>query len=114
MTDRMGAIHHIHFVGIGGVGMGGIAELLISLGYSVQGSDTKLNSVTERLSSLGARIQVGHDASHLGAADVVVVSSAIPAGNPEVLEANRQRIPVVQRAEMLAELMRIRLSLIHI
>ena len=108
MTDRMGAIHHIHFVGIGGVGMGGIAEVLISLGYSVQGSDTKLNSVTERLSSLGARIQVGHDASHLGAADVVVVSSAIPAGNPEVLEANRQRIPVVQRAEMLAELMRFR------
>lgn len=108
MTDRMGAIHHIHFVGIGGVGMGGIAEVLISLGYAVQGSDTKLNSVTERLSSLGARIQVGHDASHLGAADVVVVSSAIPAGNPEVLEANRRRIPVVQRAEMLAELMRFR------
>ena len=73
MTDRMGAIHHIHFVGIGGVGMGGIAEVLISLGYAVQGSDTKLNSVTQRLSSLGARIQVGHDASHLGAADVVVV-----------------------------------------
>lgn len=108
MTDRMGAIHHIHFVGIGGVGMGGIAEVLISLGYAVQGSDIKLNSVTQRLSSLGARIQVGHDASHLGAADVVVVSSAIPADNPEVLEANRRRIPVVQRAEMLGELMRFR------
>lgn len=108
MTERMGAIHHIHFVGIGGVGMGGIAEVLINLGYAVQGSDTKLNSVTERLSGLGARIYVGHAANHLGAADVVVVSSAISAGNPEVLEANRRRIPVVQRAEMLAELMRFR------
>ena len=108
MTERMGGIHHIHFVGIGGVGMGGIAEVLINLGYAVQGSDTKLNSVTERLSSLGAEIHVGHDAGHLGAADVVVVSSAIPPGNPEVVEANRRRIPVVQRAEMLAELMRFR------
>ena len=108
MTERMGGIHHIHFVGIGGVGMGGIAEVLINLGYAVQGSDTKLNSVTERLSGLGAEIHVGHDAGHLGAADVVVVSSAIPPGNPEVVEANRRRIPVVQRAEMLAELMRFR------
>lgn len=108
MTERMGSIHHIHFIGIGGVGMGGIAEVLINLGYSVQGSDAKLNSVTERLAGLGARIYLGHDASNLGSADVVVVTSAIPPNNEEVLEAHRRRIPVVQRAEMLAELMRFR------
>ncbi len=108
MTERMGATQNIHFVGIGGVGMGGIAEVLINLGYAVQGSDTKLNSVTERLEALGAHIHEGHDANHLGQADVVVVTSAIPPGNPEVREANRRRIPVVQRAEMLAELMRFR------
>ena len=108
MTERMGSIHHIHFIGIGGVGMGGIAEVLINLGYSVQGSDAKLNSVTERLAGLGARIYLGHDASNLGSADVVVVTSAIPPNNEEVLEAHRRRIPVIQRAEMLAELMRFR------
>ena len=111
MTERMGGIHHIHFVGIGGVGMGGIAEVLINLGYKVQGSDVKPNAVTARLAGLGARIHAGHEASHLGEADVVVVSSAVPADNPEVLEAHRRRIPVVPRGEMLAELMRFRLGI---
>ncbi len=108
MTDRMGRIRCIHLVGIGGVGMGGIAEVLINLGYEVQGSDLIGNAVTERLVSLGGRIFQGHDADYLRDADVVVVSSAIPATNPEVTEAQRRRIPVVQRAEMLAELMRFR------
>ena len=108
MTERMGTIQRVHFVGIGGVGMGGIAEVLINLGYAVQGSDVKLNAVTERLESLGARIHQGHTEAHLGEADVVVVTSAIPPGNVEIVEAYRRRIPVVQRAEMLAELMRFR------
>ena len=108
MTDRMGVIQHIHLVGIGGVGMGGIAEVLINLGYDVQGSDLVRNAVTDRLVALGASVFIGHDASNLHDADVVVVSSAIAATNPEVTEAERRRIPVVQRAEMLAELMRFR------
>ncbi len=108
MNERMGRIHHVHFIGIGGVGMGGIAEVLINLGYAVQGSDLNRNAVTERLEGLGARIHQGHDPANLGDADVVVVTSAIPQGNVEVLEASRRRIPVVQRAEMLAELMRFR------
>ena len=108
MNERMGRIQHVHFVGIGGVGMGGIAEVLINLGYVVQGSDLRLNAVTERLQGLGACIHQGHDPAHLGAADVVVVTSAISPGNAEVAEAHRRRIPVVQRAEMLAELMRFR------
>ena len=108
MNERMGGIQHVHFVGIGGVGMGGIAEVLINLGYLVQGSDVRFNVVTERLQGLGAHIHQGHDPAHLGAADVVVVTSAIPPGNVEVAEAHRRRIPVVQRAEMLAELMRFR------
>jgi UDP-N-acetylmuramate--alanine ligase len=108
MNDRMGRIHCIHLVGIGGVGMGGIAEVLINLGYDVQGSDLSVNAVTERLASLGARIFSSHDADNLHNADVVVVSSAIPASNPEVVEAERRRVPVVQRAEMLSELMRFR------
>ncbi len=108
MTDRMRRIHRIHFVGIGGVGMGGIAEVLLNLGYEVQGSDLKDNAVTERLSSLGANVRIGHDPDNLGQADVVVVSSAIAADNPEVTAAHDRRLPVVQRAEMLAELMRFR------
>ena len=108
MNERMGKIHHVHFIGIGGVGMGGIAEVLINLGYAVQGSDLKPNAITERLQSLGARIHQGHDPANLGEADVVVVTSAVPQGNVEVMEAHRRRIPVVQRAEMLAELMRFR------
>ncbi len=108
MNERMGRIQHVHFVGIGGVGMGGIAEVLINLGYVVQGSDVTLNAVTQRLESLGASIHRGHDAKNLGEAHVVVVTSAIPPGNVEVVAAHRRRIPVVQRAEMLAELMRFR------
>jgi UDP-N-acetylmuramate--alanine ligase len=108
MTHPMGTTRTIHFVGIGGVGMGGIAEVLLNLGYAVRGSDIKANKVTERLSALGAQISFGHRAENLGEADVVVVSSAIGEGNPEVTEAARRRIPVIQRAEMLAEIMRFR------
>ncbi len=104
----MHRIQRIHFVGIGGSGMGGIAEVLLNLGYSVQGTDLKLNSVTERLASLGAEIVLGHAAENIGSANVVVVSSAVRADNPEVVAALAARIPVVQRAEMLAELMRFR------
>jgi UDP-N-acetylmuramate--alanine ligase len=108
MTDRMGKIRTIHFVGIGGAGMAGIAEVLLNLGYSVRGSDLKLTSVTERLRGLGAQVSEGHAAENLGEADVVVVSSAVAADNPEVLAAHARRIPVVRRAEMLAEIMRFR------
>jgi len=108
MNDRMGKIQTIHFVGIGGAGMAGIAEVLLNLGYAVRGSDLKLTSVTERLRGLGAQISEGHAAENLGPADVVVVSSAVAADNPEVLAAHALRIPVVRRAEMLAELMRFR------
>src|SRR5215469_13576580 len=93
--DRMRRINTIHFVGIGGSGMGGIAEVLINLGYAVQGSDVKPNAVTEHLARIGARIAVGHTAENIGGADVVVVSSAIASGNPEVDSAVAQRIPVV-------------------
>jgi len=108
MTTRMGRIRNIHFVGIGGAGMAGIAEVLLNLGYSVSGTDLKLTSVTERLRSLGARVAEGHAAENLGSADVVVVSSAVVADNPEIVAAHARRVPVVRRAEMLAELMRFR------
>jgi len=111
MTDRMRRIQCIHFVGIGGVGMSGIAEVLINLGYSVQGSDLKRNDVTQRLERLGAKVLIGHSAANIGNADVLVVSSAIRQDNPELLEANARRIPVVQRAEMLGELMRFRYAI---
>src|SRR5271154_7150567 len=111
IDDRMRRIHRIHLVGIGGSGMGGIAEVLLNLGYAVQGSDLKSNSVTERLARLGATIFIGHSAEHLGKSDVVVVSSAVNRDNPEVATALANRIPVVARAEMLAELMRFRYSI---
>ena len=111
MTDRMRRIHCIHFVGIGGSGMGGIAEVLLNLGYQVQGSDLKPNAVTERLEELGAKIYLGHSAANVASADAIVVSSAVNADNPEVVEARMRRLPVVQRAEMLAELMRFRYSI---
>jgi UDP-N-acetylmuramate--alanine ligase len=104
----LGRTRRIHFVGIGGIGMSGIAELLANLSYQVSGSDAKRSSVTDRLERLGVRISLGHDAAHVGSADVVVVSSAIKAGNPETAEALRRQIPVIPRAEMLAELMRLR------
>jgi len=109
--DRMRRINTIHFVGIGGSGMSGIAEVLLSLGYAVQGSDTRASAVTQRLGSLGARITIGHAAANIGEADVVVASSAVPRGNPEVQAALERRIPVVSRAEMLGELMRFRYSI---
>jgi UDP-N-acetylmuramate--alanine ligase len=104
----LGKTRRIHFVGVGGIGMSGIAELLANLGYDVSGSDARASSVTDRLKTLGVRVHVGHDASHIGSADVVVVSSAIARNNPETAEALRRRIPVIPRAEMLAELMRLR------
>ncbi len=109
--DRMRRINTIHFVGIGGSGMNGIAEVLLSLGYKVQGSDLRASAVTERLGALGARITIGHAAAHVAGADVVVVSGAVPHGNPEVDAALAARIPVVARAEMLGELMRFRYSI---
>ena len=109
--DRMRRIHTIHFVGIGGSGMGGIAEVLLNLGYSVQGSDLKPNAVTARLQQLGARIFAGHDAAYVQGADVVVVSSAVSRANPEVAAALDRRVPVVPRAEMLGELMRFRYAI---
>ncbi len=101
-------IKQIHFVGIGGVGMSGIAEVLVNLGYQVSGSDLSRNAVTERLEALGARIAIGHDAANIDGANAVVVSTAVRSDNPEVLAARRLRVPIVPRAVMLAELMRLK------
>jgi UDP-N-acetylmuramate--alanine ligase len=101
-------IKHIHFVGIGGSGMNGIAEVLINLGFKVSGSDLADSAVTQRLQTLGAIIHHGHDAKNLRSADAVVTSTAVKADNPEVVAAREQRIPIVPRAVMLAELMRLR------
>jgi UDP-N-acetylmuramate--alanine ligase len=98
----------IHLVGIGGIGMSGIAEVLLTLGYSVSGSDTKPSNITERLQNLGATIHEGHKATNVEGAHVVVTSSAIRSDNPEVVEAHKKKIPVIPRAEMLAELMRLK------
>jgi len=111
MKDRMRRIHRIHFVGIGGEGMSGIADVLLNLGYQVQGSDLRENSVVRRLRRLGVEVFIGHDSGHLGESDVVVVSSAVGRDNPEVAAALEKRLPVVQRAEMLAELMRFRFGI---
>ena len=108
MSDRMRRVSLIHFIGIGGAGMGGIAEVLVNLGYAVQGSDLRANSVTARLAKMGVRIFLGHAAQHVAGASVVVVSSAVAAENPELAAAVAARIPVVRRAEMLGELMRFR------
>jgi UDP-N-acetylmuramate--alanine ligase len=101
-------IQRIHFVGIGGIGMSGVAEVLLNLGYKVSGSDLKGSSVTERLAGLGATVFEGHRGENIAGAEVVVTSSAISVENPEVAEAHRLHIPVIQRAEMLAELMRLK------
>lgn len=101
-------IKHVHFVGIGGSGMGGIAEVMINLGYQVYGSDIQKNAITQRLSKLGATIYTQHKVSNIRDADVVVMSSAVGDDNPEIIAARERRIPVVPRAEMLAELMRFR------
>ena len=107
----LGKTRRVHFVGIGGIGMSGIAELLANLGYVVSGSDEKRSPVTDRLATLGVQVAIGHAAEHVGGADVVVVSSAVNARNPEVVEAVRRQIPVIPRAEMLAELMRLRYAI---
>ncbi|MBZ5556079.1 MAG: UDP-N-acetylmuramate--L-alanine ligase [Acidobacteriia bacterium] len=107
----LGKTRRIHFIGIGGIGMSGIAELLANLEYVVSGSDEKRSPVTDRLATLGIRIAYGHDAAHVGDADVVVTSSAVRATNPEVREAARRQIPVIPRAEMLAELMRLKYAI---
>ncbi|AYQ87216.1 UDP-N-acetylmuramate--alanine ligase [Burkholderia gladioli] len=101
-------VKHIHFVGIGGAGMSGIAEVLVNLGYQVSGSDLSRNAVTERLEALGARVAIGHDAANIEGANAVVVSTAVRSDNPEVLAARRLRVPIVPRAVMLAELMRLK------
>src|SRR3954447_11094976 len=101
-------IQRVHFVGIGGIGMSGIAEVLLNMGFSVSGSDMKESSVTDRLKAMGATIFVGHRAENIAGAEVVVTSSAISRSNPEVTEAHELHIPVIQRAEMLSELMRLK------
>ena len=101
-------VRHIHFVGIGGSGMSGIAEVLINLGYEVSGSDLSTNAATERLVGLGASVVIGHDRANVAGADAVVVSTAVGPSNPEVAAARERRIPVVPRALMLAELMRLK------
>ena len=108
MIPEMRRVRRIHFIGIGGAGMGGIAEVLANEGYQISGSDIANNAVTQRLNQLGATIFIGHEPSHVAGASVVVVSTAIKSDNPEVVAARELRIPVVRRAEMLAELMRYR------
>ncbi len=105
-----GRVSRVHFVGIGGIGMSGIAEVLLNLGWKVSGSDVKASAVTKRLEPLGARVLIGHRAENLEGADVVVYSSAIRPDNPELVKAREQKIPVIPRAEMLAELMRLKFS----
>jgi UDP-N-acetylmuramate--alanine ligase len=107
-VPEMRRIKLIHFVGIGGAGMCGIAEVLLNQGYSISGSDMSDSPVTQRLEKLGATIYIGHRSNNVAKADVVVISSAIPHTNPELVEANINRVPVVRRAEMLGELMRYR------
>ncbi|MGD8304156.1 MAG: Mur ligase domain-containing protein, partial [Desulfobacterales bacterium] len=103
--------YHIHFVGIGGIGMSGIAELLLNLGYKVSGSDLQSTDITDRLEELGGTIYKGHAAENIKEADVIVYSSAIDTDNPEVRAAGQESIPVIPRAEMLAELMRLKYSI---
>src|SRR5687767_15101934 len=108
----LGRTRHIHFVGIGGIGMSGIAELLANLGFRVSGSDGKRSETTTRLqTAFGVTVFEGHDAAHVGTADVVVFSSAVKRNNPELVEAERRAISVIPRAEMLAELMRLRYAI---
>jgi UDP-N-acetylmuramate--alanine ligase len=103
-----GKIQRIHFVGIGGIGMSGIAEVLVNLGYQVSGSDLREGPVTDRLKAMGASIRLGHDAGCIEGAQAVVISSAVKADNPEVLAAHAAKIPVIPRGEMLSELMRMK------
>src|ERR1700745_4010382 len=100
----------VHFIGIGGIGMSGIAEIMLRIGYAVQGSDAKASANTERLEKLGAKIFIGHEASHIEGASAIVYSTAVKADNPEMAAARERRLPLVRRAEMLAELMRLQSS----
>ena len=102
------AVKHIHFVGIGGAGMSGIAEVLHNLGYTVSGSDQSESATTQALAKRGIRVAIGHDAAHIAGAEAVVTSSAVRSDNPEVMAARARRVPVVPRAVMLAELMRLK------
>ena len=104
----LGQATRVHFIGIGGIGMSGIAELLVNLGYTVSGSDSRRSETTDRMIDQGLRVVIGHAAENIGDADVVVTSSAVAQDNPEVLAARANKVPVVPRAEMLAELMRLR------
>src|SRR3954452_3264280 len=99
---------HLHFTGIGGIGMSGIAEVLLNLGYQISGSDVKLSPITERLAGMGAMVYEGHQSSNVGGARALVVSSAVDEQNPEVVEARRLGIPVIPRGELLAEVMRLK------
>jgi len=105
---QFGKAKHIHFVGIGGIGMSGLAELLVNLDYRVSGSDLKETTVIRRLSDMGCNVFKGHSAAHIKGADVVVYSSAVPQDNPEIIRATELKIPVIPRAELLAELMRLK------
>src|SRR3954463_7838494 len=100
----------VHFVGIGGIGMSGIAEIMIRIGYTVQGSDGKASANTERLEKLGAKIFIGHDAANVAGVSAIVYSTAIKPSNPEMVAGREARLPLVRRAEMLAELMRLQFS----
>jgi len=106
VKSQMRRVRAMHFIGIGGVGMGGIAEVMHHLGFRVSGSDLGSNALTKRLQGLGITVQRGHDAEHVEDADVVVISTAVPESNPELVKAREMRVPIVRRAEMLAELMR--------
>ncbi|MBM3240275.1 UDP-N-acetylmuramate--L-alanine ligase [Candidatus Poribacteria bacterium] len=107
----LGKTRHIHLVGIGGSGLSGIAKILLSLGFSVSGSDLRQTNITEQLTEFGGKIYIGHAAEQIGDADVVVMSPAIPTDNPEILQAKRRKIPVIVGAEMLAEIMRMKYSI---
>ena len=101
-------VKHVHFIGIGGAGMSGIAEVMLNLGFEVSGSDISESAATVRLKRLGARVQIGHDDANISGANAVVTSTAVRPDNPEVAAARAKRIPVVPRAMMLAELMRLK------
>ena len=105
---KMGHTKHLHFVGIGGIGMSGLAELLLNQGYTVSGSDMTETDITQNLQKMGGQIYIGHSAENIGDADVVVHSSAVKSDNPEIESANEKGIPVIRRAEMLAELVRLK------
>ena len=104
----LGKTKHIHFVGIGGIGMSGMAELLYNLGFKISGSDAKISDRTKQLNSMGININIGHTSNEISKSDVVVFSSAVKKDNPEIIIANKHKIPVIRRAEMLSELLKVK------